>query len=297
MTTNNGIEPGCESMGDTGYKPELNFGIHKDISPLTPQDMADYHLIVAALGRGILPRKMERQAGERMGIFHENLLVTMGDAMSKEMLPWAGGQTIVIDSSRTDRAEVMSFVTNQEIKAKYIHEDDEGWWDSSAKQAFNGSFLMWLGEPQVRLMYGMRQTLSREQTVTGRHAIVWDIARFIRILMDDIDASSHVGAGQNPGWRDIESRTTAFQDAIESYPETDARVVIATNQLLGAVHNANKTVLEKFSLDRTKRQGFIDVLDASRDSDGAVAERAGSFGKRTYGYLCGKHTTLFGIIP
>lgn len=59
-----------------------------DVSLLSPQKMADYHLMVASIGRGILPRGMECQAEKNIADFHGDLIVALGDAMAKELLPW-----------------------------------------------------------------------------------------------------------------------------------------------------------------------------------------------------------------
>jgi hypothetical protein len=284
------------SEGSPG-RAEAKFGVIQDIAHISPVSLADYHLAVAAVGRGVLPIALEKRAEQSIEAFHDDLIVALGDAMAKEMLPWKGGQTVTTDPIRPTE-QMKRFATNPVMRAKYVREADELEWTTSVAAKDSGSkFIGWLGVEQVRLMFGMRQVLAETTKPVEQRGIVRDISMLTGMITRAIDAASNDGRSRNTGWKPIQESTADFIDLTARCDATDPKTMMAANILLGLLHNSGQSVLQKFSLDDKKVSAMLQVLDASRTSDKAVAELASPFGRRVYDYLSGQKTTLFGVIP
>lgn len=276
---------------------EARFGVVQDIAHMSPVALADYHLAVAAVGRGVLPPGLETSAERSIETFHDDLVVALGDAMAKEMLPWKGGQTVTTDPIEPN-GQMRSFTANPAVRAKYIRNADEPEWAASVGAKDPGSkFIGWLGTEQIRLMFGMRQVLAESTKPVEQKNIVQDICTFTGMITGAIDAASHDGRPRNIGWKNIQESTAEFIRLTARRGATDPKVITAANTLLGLLHNARQSVFQKFSLDTKKVSSMLQVLDASRQSDEMVAALASPYGRRLYEYASGQRATLLGVIP
>lgn len=285
---------------------EYNFGVKGDISNLSPQNLADYHLAVSLnLENPLLPDKVKWRAEDLVKKGHQNLLIATADAITKELLPWRGisgnkvlllGQTI--DDAYGENQAALGASLDPVLTSKYVLKEDEELWSTSLHELAQNKYVrdpfQHISKESARVIFGMRQELVRSiNDPEKRQTIIRDTLTVGRKIFGEVAERHQNPTAQQTAWKDVASRALDLLNATSDPAQKAQRKdVLTANLLIGSIHGGGESILKRFTLEKEKAVRYLAVLDASRQSDFAVRALAGEAGKRFYAYSQMKNAVM-----